>query len=162
MRFLWISGVALLVDQAAKWRIREAMAEGEAIPVLGTLLRLTYIHNPGGVFGLSLGGRYLHLALAAAALAVVCFMFARMPSGGVLARIGLSLLLGGALGNLVDRVLFGEVIDFLDMGIGPYRWWIFNVADACVTVGVGLLMVSYGFQRHDVGETDSNQCTSRP
>ena len=162
MRFLWISGVALLVDQAAKWRIREAMAEGEAIPVLGTLLRLTYIHNPGGEFGLSLGGRYLHLALAAAALAVVCFMFARMPSGGVLARIGLSLLLGGALGNLVDRVLFGEVIDFLDIGIGPYRWWIFNVADACVTVGVGLLMVSYGFQRHDVGETDSNQCTSRP
>ena len=142
MRVLWISCAALLVDQAAKWGIRETMTEGEAIPVLWTLVRFTYIHNPGGVFGLSLGGRYLHLVLAAAALAAVCFMFARMRSGGPLADIGLSLLLGGALGNLVDRILYGEVIDFLDVGIGLYRWWIFNVADACVTVGVGLCLWS--------------------
>lgn len=162
MRFLWISGAALLVDQAAKWRIRETMAEGEASPVLGTFLRFTYIHNPGGVFGLSLGGRYLHLALAAAALAVVCILFLRMRSGGRLADIGLALLLGGALGNLVDRILYGEVVDFLDVGIGLYRWWIFNVADACVTLGVGLLMVSYGFQRRDEGETDSGECAPRP
>ena len=158
MRFLWISLAALLIDQAVKWRITETMVEGETVPVLGTLLRFTYIHNPGGVFGLSFGGRSLHLVLAVVALAAVCVMVLRMRSEGGLADVGLALLLGGALGNLVDRVLHGEVIDFLDVGIGPYRWWIFNVADACVTVGVGLLMVSYGFGRRDTAEADRGEC----
>ena len=117
---------------------------GESVPVLGSFFHLTYIHNPGAVFGIRLGNPYLHLALACVALLAVGGLLWRLGREDRIAAIGLSLVLGGALGNIIDRVRFGWVIDFLDFGIGSVRWWVFNLADACVSVGTILLIFFYG------------------
>lgn len=154
MRVLWIAGAAVVADQASKWLVMETMALGESVPVLGSFFRLTYIHNPGAVFGLRLGGTYVHLLFAGVALVLLGSMLWRMPATERLGRTGLGLVLGGAVGNVVDRVRFGSVVDFLDFGIGSLRWWVFNVADACVTVGAGLLILSYAFQKGDGDEAD--------
>lgn len=161
MRTLWIAGVVLLLDQISKWVVLETMV-GRSIPVLGSFFRLTYVENRGGVFGLRLGGPYTHLAFAAAALILVVVLLWRMPASERLGAVGLSLVLGGALGNIADRILHdGAVIDFLDFGIASLRWWVFNVADACVTTGTALLMLSYGFQRHEEDAPDGDADPAR-
>lgn len=142
-----IATSAIVLDQASKIAVSRWMNPGESIPVAGDLVRLTYIHNPGAVFGLTFGGRSLHLALSLLALGLVVAVLRKTSAGEVRAQIGLSMVLGGALGNLIDRFRLGEVIDFLDVGIGGLRWYVFNVADAFVTVGVFLLMASCAFQK---------------
>ena len=128
------------------------MNPGESIPVAGDLVRLTYIHNPGAVFGLTFGGRPLQLALSLLALGLVVAVLRKTSAGEVRAQVGLSMVLGGALGNLIDRFRLGEVIDFLDVGIGGLRWYVFNVADAFVTVGVFLLMASCAFRKEPAAQ----------
>ena len=139
-------------DQVSKWLVVRHMDLGQSIPILDGFFRLTYIHNPGAVFGLRLGGGALHLVVAAVAMAIVGAMLWRLPPSERVARIALALVLGGAIGNVIDRVRLGEVIDFLDFGFGDLRWWIFNLADACVTMGAGLLVLAYGRQRHSGAE----------
>lgn len=144
MKVLWITGVAVALDQLTKWWVLQTMALGESVPVLGAFFRLTYIHNPGAVFGLRLGNPSLHLALAFVALIVVGGLLWRLSSEDRRTAIGLSLVLGGAIGNIIDRVRYGVVIDFLDFGIGSARWWVFNLADACVSAGTILLIFTLG------------------
>ncbi len=144
MRSLWISGVVLLLDQVSKRMVVESMMLGDSIPVLGSFFRLTYIQNPGAVFGLRLGGNVAHLVFAGVALILVAVMWLRLPPHERLAAAGLALVLGGAIGNVIDRIRFSAVIDFLDFGIGSVRWWVFNVADAAVTVGAVLLILGCG------------------
>ena len=162
MRSFCIAATVLLLDQASKWAVMNAMALGESVPVLGSFFRLTYIQNPGAVFGLRLGGQAIHLLFAVVALVLVVAMLWRMPQGERLASLGLALVLGGALGNIVDRLRFGVVIDFLDFGFGDWRWWVFNVADACVTTGAGLLMVAYSFQKPDEDAVHGSEDPARP
>lgn len=144
MKFLWITGVAVVLDQLTKWWVLKTMSLGESVPVWGDFFRLTYIHNPGAVFGLRLGNPFLHLALAFVALIVIGGFMWRIAHEDRRIAIGLSLVLGGAIGNIIDRVRFGVVIDFLDFGIGATRWWVFNLADACVSVGTILLIYILG------------------
>jgi signal peptidase II len=140
---------ALALDQASKLAVSHWMRPGESRPILGDWVRLTYIHNAGAVFGMTFGGRPVHLILSLLALALVAAMLVRTPAEEPRARLGLSMILGGAVGNLIDRFRVGEVIDFLDVGVGGFRWYIFNVADSFVTVGVCVLVASYLFQRTD-------------
>ena len=149
MRFLWITGVALTLDQLTKWWVLKTMVLYESIPVLGSFFKLTYIHNPGAVFGLKLGNPYVHLALACVALIVVGGLLWRLPSDDRAAAIGLTLVLGGAVGNIIDRVRFGVVIDFLDFGFGDTRWWVFNLADTWVSIGTILLLFAFGITSKD-------------
>jgi len=142
-KMLGIAILAVFIDQVSKWLVMESMFLGESVSVMGSFFKLTYIHNPGAVFGLTFGGKYLHLILAGAALVVVGFMLLRLPANEKIANLALALVFGGAIGNVIDRVRFGWVVDFLDFGFGNVRWWVFNVADACVTVGAGLLILSY-------------------
>jgi signal peptidase II len=151
---LWITTVALLADLATKWLVTSRFELWESVNVLGDFFRLTYIHNPGAVFGIRLGSSYLHLALSGVAMAVVISMLVKTPASNRWAGTGLALVLGGAVGNIVDRLRFGVVIDFLDFGIGDFRWYVFNIADACVSVGVVLLMIGYG-------KNDSDEDTAR-
>ena len=125
------------------------MVPGESRPILGTLFRLTYVQNPGGVFGLRFGGACVHLVFAVGALAAVGLLLWRTPPAERLVILGLALVLGGAVGNAIDRVRLGVVVDFLDFGVAGFRWWVFNVADACVTTGTGLLVLFYGRQRRE-------------
>lgn len=154
MRAALIALAIVIADQASKWLVTQHMSLGQSIPVVGGIFRLTYIHNPGAVFGLRLGGGGLHLAVAVVAMVLVGAMLWRLAPGERLARIALALVLGGAVGNVIDRLRLGVVIDFLDFGVGDVRWWIFNVADACVTTGAGLLLLAYGRQRR--GEEGSD------
>lgn len=144
MKFLWITGVAVVLDQLTKWWVLKTLALGESVSVLGDFFRLTYIHNPGAVFGIRLGNPSLHLALALVALIAIGGFMWRIAHEDRRIAIGLSLVLGGAIGNIIDRVRFGVVIDFLDFGIGSARWWVFNLADACVSVGTILLIFILG------------------
>jgi signal peptidase II len=130
------------------------MEPGESVSVLGSFFRLTYIRNPGGVFGLRFGGSGLHLLLAGlATAAVIVLLWRTRPEEGRI-RIGLGLVLAGAVGNMVDRIAFGSVVDFIDIGLGSLRWYVFNLADAYVTVGAGLLILFYSSQRHEDAEAD--------
>jgi len=146
---LWITAVALLVDLVTKWLVTTNFELWDSVDVLGDFFRLTYIHNPGAVFGIQLGSSVLHLVLSALAMGVVISMLVKTPHADRWGGIGLALVLAGAIGNIVDRLRHGVVIDFLDFGIGDVRWYVFNVADACVSVGVVLLIVGYGKYKRD-------------
>lgn len=148
MRTVCIVAVVVLLDQISKWLVTESMAVGESITVLGSFLRLTYVQNAGAVFGLTLGGKLLHLFLAGTALILVGVMLWRIPGNERWSITGLSLVLGGAIGNLADRVRFGVVIDFLDFGFGGLRWWVFNLADFSVTTGV-ITLIAFSFFRRE-------------
>lgn len=160
MRALWITALALVLDQVSKWWVMQAMGLYESVPVLGSFFKLTYIHNPGAVFGLRLGGPYFHLALAAVALIFVCVLLWRLPPNSKWPSVGLALVLGGAIGNMIDRVRFGVVIDFLNFGFGDTRWWIFNLADTWVSVGTVLLLFTYGLQSSDEADADAVENSS--
>ena len=145
MQRLWISVVVIAADQVSKILVAREMFLGESVSVLGSFFKLTYILNPGAVFGMRLGGQVLHLAFAVGALSLVAFMLYRLQDDERAAGVGLTLVLGGAVGNVIDRLRVGAVIDFLDFGVNGVRWWVFNVADMSVTTGAGLLILSYGF-----------------
>ncbi len=144
-RPLLIGSLAILaVDQLSKLLISSKLLPGDSIAVLGRFFRLTYIRNPRGVFGLSFGGIPL-VPISLVAVAFLLILLFRTTSIGS-SPLAISLILGGAVGNLVDRLRLGEVIDFLDFGVGRYRWPTFNLADAGVTVGAILLLLT-GWKR---------------
>lgn len=134
---LAVCAAVLLADQATKAIARAALTPGESVTVLGPL-QLTEAHNSGVAFGLADGGGVLLLLATGLALAAVLFLFYLEPERPGMA-LATGLLLGGALGNLVDRIVAGEVTDFIDLPL----WPTFNLADVAITAGVVILAVSY-------------------
>lgn len=129
--------VALLVigaDQISKFLIRANMELGQSIPDKG-ILRITYTTNTGGAFGLFSNETFLLVVAAIIGIAILILYLRYLPLGSTVLKIGLGLDLGGALGNLIDRLRVGEVTDFIDFG-----WWpVFNIADSAITVGTFLI-----------------------
>lgn len=111
-------------------------------PVIGDFVRIAKTYNDGGIFGLfGTAAPVLALASIAVVVGIVAYQ-ARSGSAPLLLTVALGLLLGGALGNLIDRIRFGHVIDFVDMGLGDLRWYTFNVADASISLAItGLLLL---------------------
>jgi signal peptidase II len=127
---------------------------GESAPVLGNFFKLTYILNPGGVFGSKLGSQNFYTIISLLALIVTSWFFFKTKGRETWLRVGLCMVLGGAVGNLIDRFRFGEVVDFLDFdffninlpstkilffnfpGFSLDRWPVFNLADSFVLVGM--------------------------
>jgi signal peptidase II len=136
--FYLISLTIVILDQFTKNWISREMSRGESRQVMGDFFRLTYVHNDGAAFGLDLGGRWAFIAVTVLVSIFIVASYSRTEKTP-LARWALALILGGAVGNLIDRIRLGEVIDFLQFGIGKLYWPIFNVADIGVSVGVGLL-----------------------
>jgi signal peptidase II len=136
--FYLITVTAVLLDQFTKHWISREMSRGESRSVIGDFFRLTYVHNDGAAFGLDLGGRWAFIAVTVVVSLFIIISYSRTEKTP-LARWALALILGGAIGNLIDRIRLGEVIDFLQFGIGRLYWPIFNVADIAVSIGVGLL-----------------------
>jgi len=136
---------ALLVvaaDQLTKLAIVSRFPRGAEIDVLGPFLRLGHARNSGAVFGILRGaGEYFAvMSVLAAAIIVLVIYLARESS--TIVKIGLGLVLGGAVGNLIDRVRYGAVVDFIDIGVNDtIRWPSFNVADLAITAGVIILIV---------------------
>jgi signal peptidase II len=138
----------LALDQITKAWVRSSMSLNETIPVIGNVVRLTYIHNEGAAFGLSIGAysSQIFLVLAAIASALVLYLLLTSPRGERMQRIALALILGGALGNIVDRIRWSMVVDFIQVGIAGHFWPIFNVADSAVTIGAAMLAWTYLFR----------------
>lgn len=142
MKDWWWVPLALGVDQLSKAVVAGAMARGQSVPVLGDLFRLTYIHNAGAAFGVNLGSPLLHTLLSVLALLAMGWLYRSTPRSQWLVRLAVCLIVGGALGNIVDRLRLGQVVDFLDFGIGARRWPVFNLADSFITVGVLVLALA--------------------
>ena len=152
--FLGLAAAVVLIDQATKSWIDGAFAVASSrgpqpglaapTPVLGEFVRIAKTYNTGGIFGLFGSTAPALAAMSVLVIGLIVFYHARSArTAPPLLTVALGLLLGGAIGNLVDRVRFGHVIDFVDMGVGSFRWYTFNLADASIsTAVVGLLVLS--------------------
>ncbi|MGI5920239.1 MAG: signal peptidase II [Syntrophomonadaceae bacterium] len=137
MKF-WISVALILVaDQLSKLWVMNSLAMGESRPLIDNVLFLTYVHNPGAAFGMMAGRSWLFLLCALIVIVLMVFYNIRYyPSGA--AQFSMGLIVGGALGNFIDRLWFGAVRDFFDLG-----WWpVFNIADIGIVCG-GILLMGY-------------------
>ena len=155
-----VTGGIILLDQLTKQQIMQTMRLHESIPVIPNLFSLTYIRNPGAAFGLLAGSsnafRMVFFGLTSIfALGLLGTILLRMPEEDWVGRISVTGILGGAIGNLIDRLRFGEVIDFLDVYIETYHWPAFNVADSAITIGVIFLIIHFAFEKRADPPTES-------
>lgn len=157
-----VAVLVILADQGSKILVAQRMSMGQSVSVLGDFFRLTFIRNAGGAFGIFLGGGWFYLAASIIAIVLIYYYFRRMSGRHVWSRISLAVILGGALGNLLDRLRFGAVTDFLDVGIGRLRWPIFNLADAAVTVGVAAFVVTILLKKAEARGEDQEAGRSQP
>ncbi len=147
-----ISLLVIVLDQWSKGLIRRNLALGEEIypiPFLAPFFRFTYLQNTGAAFGMFQNANILLLILAVIIAAAVIWYYHRAVDEPLLYRVSLGLILGGALGNMIDRVQLGFVTDFVAVG----RFPVFNVADSSVTVGVALIFLGLILQEHKEKET---------
>lgn len=140
-----IVSTILILDQLTKWQVTRTMRLHESISIIPDLFSITYIRNSGAAFGILAGShsgfRLVFFGITSAlALALLGTIYARLSPADWLGRVSVAAIFGGAVGNLIDRVRFGEVIDFLDFSLLGYHWPAFNVADAAITVGVCFLI----------------------
>jgi signal peptidase II len=144
----------LVADQATKALVRAHIPLHESVTVVSGVLNLTHVRNTGAAFGflntVDFPYKAAVVALAAtAALIGIAWYAARVSSHERLARLGLALILAGAVGNLVDRLWLGSVVDFVDVVLGGWHFWAFNVADSAITLGVIAMMIDMiGMGRH--------------
>ncbi|MFH1679219.1 MAG: signal peptidase II [Candidatus Eisenbacteria bacterium] len=138
---LLFGGGAVLLDQATKAIVTGRLGVGRSVPVAGDLFRITHVRNPGGAFGLFREQGALYTVLSIAAVALLFWIVLRGRPRTLGARAAIGLVLGGALGNLIDRLRFHRVVDFLDVGVGDLRWPVFNLADVAVVAGVAIFLL---------------------
>jgi signal peptidase II len=171
MRVLWVTAAIVILDQVTKLLVKgfsipfldfyhAGVPLGSSYAILGDFLRLTYIENPGMAFGIDIGGKlFLTLFSLVASIGIFYYLY-KIRNESFIIRLSLAMILGGAIGNLIDRVFYGvffgegplfygKVVDFVDvdffnidvLGFHISRWPVFNVADASVSIGVLLLLI---------------------
>ncbi len=148
LKWLALSFVALVLDQVSKWAIDSSMQLYQSIPLV-PYFNLTYLRNTGAAFSFlsEAGGwqRWFFAGLAIVISAVIGVWLARLKQHETVLAVALSLVLGGAIGNLIDRLAYGYVIDFLDVYYQTWHWPAFNIADSAITLGVILMLLeSFG------------------
>ncbi len=152
IRFVSVAALVVILDQLTKHWVLVKMPLYKSIVVIPGFFNLTHVHNPGGAFGfLAQNGspwrHWLFLGAAVVALGMILYFHHQTPRSHPYLALGLSLIFGGAIGNLIDRVRLGEVVDFLDFYILEHHWPTFNVADSGVTVGVIIFLVHIVFKK---------------
>lgn len=147
MFYFAVAAIIVILDQASKRLIWDAFQNTGGTELIGSYLRISLSKNPGAVMGILSGSRPILVTVTIISIGALVFFAYRMRYAPMLKRLCLALILGGAFGNLIDRVASGEVIDFIDMGIGQYRWPTYNVADIAVTIGAVILIA--GFMKND-------------
>lgn len=156
-RYLLISLAVLVLDQWTKWLVELHLGDHASLEVLPGLLNLTHVRNTGVAFGLfsahgSATGTLILTLLGMGALAFVVYYFWIVALADRMLLVALALVAGGAVGNLLDRIARGAVTDFIDFYYGTYHWHTFNVADAAISVGIGLMIL--GSFRPPTGAAD--------
>ena len=153
LKWLWLSLLAIILDQGSKLAITSSMQLYQSIQII-PYFRLTYVHNTGAAFSFlsEAGGwqRWFFAGLALVISAVIAVWLSRLKPHETLLAVALSLVLGGAIGNLIDRLAYGYVIDFLDVYYQTWHWPAFNIADSAITLGVILMLVeSFGLGKSE-------------
>jgi signal peptidase II len=151
-RLLLIAGSIIIADQITKAIVLAKLALYQSVAVIPGFFSLTHIHNPGGAFGFLAqqdSAVRIGIFLAASTMAIFfIFLFYRqIPKTHPILAAGLALIFGGAIGNLIDRLRFGKVVDFLDFYIGALHWPAFNVADSAISVGVTIFLAHLVFRK---------------
>ncbi|MBU1050356.1 signal peptidase II [Candidatus Bipolaricaulota bacterium] len=145
-RYLLLSLVLLLMDQATKWWVSATLTFGQPNNLIGNTVRLTRVHNVGGAFGIFQGSGTVFLVVSAIVSFILFLILLTMSIDSRLIKTGMAFVLAGALGNLIDRIHWGYVLDFFEIRGFP----IFNVADSCITLGAVFIILSilFGGERH--------------
>ncbi len=144
--YLSITAAVILFDLWTKWLVVRAIDLHEAVPIIPNFFQLVHVRNTGAAFGIGANAdsRIIPLLLNGGAIAVFCVVVVYALRSSVTDRLlqtGLHLILGGAIGNLLDRFRFGYVVDFLDVYVRNHHWPAFNVADSAICIGIGLLFL---------------------
>lgn len=139
-RLAGIAGAIVILDQLSKAVVRFSLPLYQEVPVFPGFFSLTHIENPGGAFGFLAGHpsilqRLFFLIGTLVAIGFLIYLYKKIPASYSILTAGLALIMGGALGNLIDRIRFGKVTDFFDFFIGRTHWPAFNIADSAVTIG---------------------------
>jgi signal peptidase II len=151
---IWLPILIVAVDQLTKAIVRATLPLHSSITLLPGLVDFTHVRNTGAAFGILNGADFpfktaVIAVVATAALIGVGMYAASLAHHQLVARIGLALIIGGAAGNLLDRVIAGSVVDFVDVYWRTYHFWAFNVADSAITVGVGIMILDMlGVETH--------------
>ena len=145
MIVLAISFIIVIIDQISKYLIRSTMELHETIPLIKDFFHLTYVSNDGMAFGINFPGGIYIFTIASFILTIflVGYLWYERKSNIIL-RISLALIIAGAIGNFIDRAMYQEVVDMFDFIFWGYHWYIFNVADSAVTVGMIIYLI-YSF-----------------
>ena len=131
-----VAGAVLLIDQLSKYLVHLKLVPGESVPIIKNVFHISLIHNTGCVFGLFRHQATILMALSILTIVMILVFYRQLVGSGRIMRVAVGLLIGGASGNLIDRLRFGYVVDFLDFQI----WPVFNLADSAVTIGVVLIL----------------------
>ena len=142
LKSLSVAGLVVIFDQITKQIVRSSMVLGESFDILGNTLRFTFVENKGLAFSIKVSNLAIFTGLSFIATVLVLYYLYKYKDEGINVYLPLALILGGAIGNLIDRVLFSKVVDFIDVGISSYRWPVFNIADSAVSVGLVWFLIA--------------------
>lgn len=140
MRLFIIVTVVVALDQLSKYLVASRMELGQSIPLVKDFLAITYVQNPGAAFGMFPYRTIFFIIIALVAMGLIVYYYRILPAGYTLLRLGLALQLGGALGNMIDRVRNAYVVDFIDLKFFPP---VFNLADTAIVLGVIIFMFAF-------------------
>lgn len=150
MTIIILSIIFLIIDQITKILVVNSLVPGENIEIIKNIFNIIYTNNTGAAFSILLGKRIFLIVVAVLIIGVLLYYIKRNKIEKKIDIIALSFVIGGSLGNLIDRIVRGYVIDFISIKIGNYNFPIFNVADALIVVGVILLLLgAKGGNKHD-------------
>lgn len=151
-KLAFIAGMVLVVDQITKAVILKTMPLYYSITVLPGFFSITHIHNPGGAFGFLADQnpdvrRLVFLVISFLAMCLIFYFYYTTPRSYTTLATGFALIFGGAAGNLIDRIRFGSVVDFLDLYLGSHHWPAFNIADSSISIGMGIFIFHLLFRK---------------
>ena len=157
MYLFGLIAAVIALDQWSKWFVKSSFNLYQSKPVIQDFFHFTYVTNDGMAFGLSLpGGKHVLLAMTLLLTGFIVGFLWKEKDGHPFVKYGLALILSGAIGNLIDRIIYGKVVDFMDFMIGDFHWYIFNVADSAVTIGM-VLFIYHSFLLEKKTSKSGNQ-----
>ena len=152
IRLAVIAAMVVAADQISKALVVKYLPLHQSVTVIKGFFDITHIHNPGGAFGLMANmsatvRTFVFLIISSLAVCLILYLYLKTPRSHAFLATGFALILGGAIGNLIDRFRFGIVVDFLDVYVGRFHWPAFNVADSAITVGITIFILHMVFKK---------------